>query len=104
MYIYHIKIINIYFLIINYLPKKQRYYYYITNGIDTYNVADMDNEWLLHVLDYIPMKYKLNCKEKLIELANEMRKDYNMSIKRAIGILFDIFFIFNTHYIFKLSN
>ncbi|ORX87075.1 hypothetical protein BCR32DRAFT_215666 [Anaeromyces robustus] len=62
----------------------QRYYYYITNGIDTYNVADMDNEWLLHVLNYIPMKYKLNCKEKLIELANEMRKDYNMSIKRAI--------------------
>jgi len=45
----------------------------------------MDNKWLLHVLDYIPMKYKLNCKDKLIELANEMRRDYNMSIKRAIG-------------------
>lgn len=45
----------------------------------------MDNEWLLHVLNYIPLKYKLNFKEKLIELANEMRKDYNMSIKRAIG-------------------
>jgi len=45
----------------------------------------MDNEWLLHVLNFIPMKFKLNLKEKLKELANEMRKDYNMSIKRAIG-------------------
>ena len=37
----------------------QRYYYYINNGIDTSHVAPLEDSWLLHVLNRVPVKHKV---------------------------------------------
>ncbi|KAJ3227682.1 Dynein heavy chain 7, axonemal [Clydaea vesicula] len=62
----------------------QRYYYYITNGIDTQHVAEMKNEWLKNVLDLLPDNLKNQHEDALQILSSEMREDYHMSVKKAI--------------------
>ena len=62
----------------------QRYYYYITNGIDTQHVADMEDKWLNNVKRMLPDKLKLSHQLVLASLSNEMREDYHMSVKKAI--------------------
>lgn len=63
----------------------QRYYYYISNGIDTNQVADMKNEWLGNVLKLLPASLKAKHENTLNMLDGEMREDYHMSVKKAIG-------------------
>lgn len=62
----------------------QRYYYYITNGIDTQHVADMEDKWLHNVKKLLPDRLKASHQPILSTLSNEMREDYHMSIKKAI--------------------
>lgn len=68
------------------IVKQQRYYYYIANGIDTQHVAEMKNEWLSNVLKLLPHELKQKQKATLGLLSNEMKEDYHMSVKKAIGI------------------
>ncbi|KAI8929016.1 dynein heavy chain, N-terminal region 2-domain-containing protein [Entophlyctis helioformis] len=63
--------------------KMQRYYYYITNGVDTQHVADMEEEWLSNVLRLIPSRLKA-LQSSVYQLSAEMREDYHMSVKKAI--------------------
>ncbi|KAJ3193186.1 Dynein heavy chain 7, axonemal [Irineochytrium annulatum] len=62
----------------------QRYYYYISNGIDTHHVAEMENEWLENVLNLLSEPLKTNHQHTLSTLSSEMRDDYHMSVKKAI--------------------
>ncbi|KAI8853125.1 dynein heavy chain and region D6 of dynein motor-domain-containing protein [Chytridium lagenaria] len=62
----------------------QRYYYYILNGIDTYHVAEMEDEWLDNVLKLLSEKLKVHHQITLDSLSSEMRDDYHMSVKKAI--------------------
>ncbi|KAJ3181753.1 Dynein heavy chain 7, axonemal [Geranomyces variabilis] len=62
----------------------QRYYYYITNGIDTHHVAEMENQWLENVLKLLPQSLKTWHQTMLKTLSAEMREDYHMSVKKAI--------------------
>ncbi|KAI9090456.1 dynein heavy chain and region D6 of dynein motor-domain-containing protein [Phlyctochytrium arcticum] len=62
----------------------QRYYYYITNGIDTHHVAKMEDTWLGNVMRLLPQQLKTWHQETLAALSGEMREDYHMSVKKAI--------------------
>ncbi|KNE71129.1 hypothetical protein AMAG_15798 [Allomyces macrogynus ATCC 38327] len=62
----------------------QKYYYYITNGVDTTQVAEMDRRWLAHVLHLIPSRLKDAFPVSVATLSGEMREDYHMSVKKAI--------------------
>eukprot|EP00842_Homolaphlyctis_polyrhiza_P003265 jgi/Hompol1/393/HPOL_001324-RA len=64
--------------------KMQRYYYYITNGVDTQHVAEMEEKWLSNVLRLIPVRLKA-LQPSVQQLSAEMREDYHMSVKKAIG-------------------
>ncbi|KAH6585966.1 hypothetical protein BASA50_000909 [Batrachochytrium salamandrivorans] len=63
--------------------KMQRYYYYITNGVDTQHVAEMEGEWLSNVLRLIPPRLRF-LQPSIMQLSLEMREDYHMSVKKAI--------------------
>ena len=62
----------------------QRYYYYVTNGVNTHQVAEMDERWLQHVLRMLPRALTDKFKPTLNLIANEMKDDYMTSVKKAI--------------------
>jgi hypothetical protein len=62
-----------------------RYYYYITNGVDTSHVADLERSWIDHVLRLVPDELTSVHPNALSALIKEMREEYNMSVRKAIG-------------------
>ncbi|XP_065655373.1 dynein axonemal heavy chain 7 isoform X2 [Hydra vulgaris] len=61
-----------------------RYYYYIHNGIDTKNVAQMEDLWIENVLTLVPDKHKITHSKYIEMLSDEIREDYLLAVKKSI--------------------
>jgi dynein heavy chain len=61
-----------------------RYYYYIHNGIDTEHVAPLEDERLRNVLSLISQDLRRNHQQTVVDLSEEMKEDYLLSVKKAI--------------------
>ena len=60
-----------------------KYRYFIKNGVDTENVAQLENKWLSNMFDLVEDKFKYNL--NVVEsLSDEVREDYLLSVKKAI--------------------
>ncbi len=61
-----------------------RYYYYIQNGIDTEHVAPLENSSIQKVMSLLKEILKTNHPQLVVDLSDEVREDYLMSVKKAI--------------------
>ncbi len=61
-----------------------RYYYYIHNGIDTEHVAPLENIRLQNVMSLITEKLRKAHQQTVVDLSDEVREDYLLSVKKAI--------------------
>ncbi len=61
-----------------------RYYYYIHNGIDTEHVAPLEDVRLQNVMSLITNKLKVAYQQSVVDLSDEVKEDYLLSVKKAI--------------------
>ena len=61
-----------------------RYYYYIHNGIDTEHVAPLENIRIQNVMSLISEKLRKGFQQSVVDLSDEVREDYLLSVKKAI--------------------
>lgn len=61
-----------------------RYYYYIQNGIDTEHVAPLENARIENVMSLLTEMLKTNHPQLVVDLSDEVREDYLLSVKKAI--------------------
>jgi dynein heavy chain len=61
-----------------------RYYYYIHNGIDTEHVAPLENARIMSVMSLLAERLRNNYPQHLVDLTDEVREDYMLSVKKAI--------------------
>jgi len=61
-----------------------RYYYYIHNGIDTEHIAPLEAIRLTNVMALIPDTLRKMRKDSVLDLSEEVREDYLLSVKKAI--------------------
>ena len=61
-----------------------RYYYYIHNGIDSEHVAPLENARIHSVMAMLAERLRKNYPQHLIDLTDEVREDYMLSVKKAI--------------------
>lgn len=64
----------------------QKYYNYIRYGIDTQHTDPVEDSWLESILSRVPSHLKTITRSIEI-LSDEIREDYLMSTKKAIGRL-----------------
>ncbi len=64
--------------------KLQRYYYYITNGIDTTHILDMSADTMANINRMLKEPLRTSNPSLMEALGGEVREDYHMSLKRAI--------------------
>lgn len=61
-----------------------RYYYYIHNGIDTEHVAPLDPARIQACMALLPQRLRQNYMQLVMDLTDEVREDYMLSVKKAI--------------------
>ena len=61
-----------------------RYYYYIHNGIDTEHVAPLEDIRIQNVMSLISDGLRKNYQQSVMDLSDEVREDYLLSVKKAI--------------------
>ena len=63
----------------------QRYHFYVQNGIDTEYVAELDEHRIQDTLARLPSELRENWEPLVSSLTDEMKEDYLLSVKKAIG-------------------
>lgn len=66
---------------------RQKYDYYIENGIDLENVSPLEDSWLEEILQMVPCHLKSQI-TPLKLLVDEIQEDYLFTVKTAICIYF----------------
>ena len=67
----------------------QRYVYYITNGVPSSVLAPQPEQQMTNILRLLPPDTKDTCKNVPIlraDLKEEVKRDYDLSLKKSIGI------------------
>ncbi|KAK2577836.1 hypothetical protein KPH14_001102, partial [Odynerus spinipes] len=72
----------------NWLTKSEedllRYYFYILHAVDDVHVESIDVRTLEGIINLIPKKWRTKFQEYLDDLIQETKKDYKLSIKKAV--------------------
>lgn len=63
----------------------QRYHFYVHNGIDTEYVAELDEHRIHDTLSRLPESLRASWDPLVNSLTDEMKEDYLLSVKKAIG-------------------
>ena len=61
-----------------------KYYYYISNGIDTDHISSMEQSWMDNILERLAPALRQGMDGTIEGLADEIREEYLLSVKKAI--------------------
>ncbi|XP_072162504.1 dynein axonemal heavy chain 7 isoform X1 [Bemisia tabaci] len=61
-----------------------RYNYYIQHGIDTVHVAPIEQHWISHILDLVPISLKKKHVKEVNAIFLEVKEDFQVAIKKGI--------------------